>query len=297
MKPVLIVGCGYVGQRLIRQLPEGAAITAVARSEETCAALRALEVQVLQRDLDQDDLQLPTREAEVYYFAPPPGEGDTDPRMRRFLASLQQTGLPHRILYISTSGVYGDCQGAWIDESQPINPGTPRGRRRADAEQSLQAFMQDSAVPVVILRVPGIYGPGKLPLARLKQGLPLLRAEDAPFTNRIHADDLVAACLAAMACGEPGTAYNVADGQPSNMADYFNRIAAVFELPPPPTVTREEAKTALTQGMQAFMNESKRLDVTRLRSELGVQLKYDVLETGLQQCRDELLAIPDAEYF
>ncbi len=288
MKPVLIVGCGYVGKRLIRQLPENSVIHAVVRSDASSEALRKRGVDVLQQDLDRDELKLPSRNSELYYFAPPPTEGDTDPRMERFLASLSQTGLPARIVYISTSGVYGDCRGEWIDESQAIRPGTARGKRRADAERQLQAFMQSSGVPVVILRVPGIYGPGKLPLARLQQGLPLLRAEDAPYTNRIHVDDLVTACLAAMERGVPGGAYNVSDGHPSNMADYFNRIAAVFDLPPPPTVTREQARTELTRGMQSFMDESKRLKIDKLRDELGVKLQYDNLEMGLRQCRVEM---------
>lgn len=286
MKPVLIVGCGYIGQRLIVRLPDRAKIRAVARSEATVSRLRALGVQVIQFDLDRDEPTLPTRGAEVYYLAPPPTEGEADPRIRRFLDSATQA-LPKRIVYISTSGVYGDCQGDWIDETRPLNPGTPRGRRRADAEQALLTFMAETGVPVVILRVPGIYGPGKLPLARLQKGLPLLREEDSPYTNRIHADDLVSACLAAMARGKPGEAYNVADGQPSNMTDYFNRIADAFGLPRPPTVSRDEAVTALSPGMRGFMDESKRLSIGKLTTGLGVRLQYASLEAGLRQCQQE----------
>ncbi|HSH30636.1 MAG TPA: SDR family NAD(P)-dependent oxidoreductase, partial [Thiohalobacter sp.] len=136
--------------------------------------------------------------------------------------------------------------------------------------------------------VPGIYGPGKLPLERIRQGLPILRAEDCPYTNRIQVDDLIAACRAAMERGTPGAAYNVADGHPSTMADYFARIAKAAGLPPPPTVTRAEAPGKLSRGMQAFMNESKRLDNRRLREELGVELKYPELEAGLAACLQEM---------
>lgn len=286
--PVLIVGCGYVGRRLARQLTaEDRAVTGLVRSAGSAAELRRDGVAAIRADLDAHGLPpLPAAGAEVYYFAPPPGEGDGDPRMQRVLAALSAS-RPARIVYISTSGVYGDCAGAWVDESHPLNPTTPRARRRAAAEAALQAWSAATGIPVVILRVPGIYGPGKLPLERLRKGLPLLREEDSPYTNRIHVDDLIAACRAAMIRGTPGTAYNVSDGSPSNMTDYFNRIADVTGLPRPPVVGREDID-ALSPGMRAFMEESKRLDNRRMREELGVELRYPTLEAGLAACLHEL---------
>lgn len=281
--PVLIVGCGYVGRRLARQMSaEGRAVAGLVRSDSSVAALRQDGVTAIQADLDSMAAlpALPGAGAEIYYFAPPPGEGDSDPRVERVLAALAGNP-PARIVYISTSGVYGDCAGAWVDESHPLKPGTPRARRRAAAEAALQAWSAATGVPVVILRVPGIYGPGKLPLERLRKGLPLLREEDSPYTNRIHVDDLIAACRAAMIRGMPGAAYNVSDGQPSNMTDYFNRIADVTGLPRPPVVGREDID-ALSPGMRAFMEESKRLDNRRMREELGVELHYGTLEAGLK---------------
>ncbi|MFN2308997.1 MAG: SDR family oxidoreductase [Gammaproteobacteria bacterium] len=287
LPPVLIVGCGYVGRRLARALrSEARAVTGLVRSAASVAALRQDGVTAIQADLDGAEA-LPTLPgaAEVYYFAPPPGEGEHDPRLERVLAALAD-GLPARIVYISTSGVYGDCAGAWVDESCPLNPTTPRARRRAAAEAALQAWRAATGVPVVILRVPGIYGPGKLPLERLRQGLPLLREADSPYTNRIHVDDLIAAGRAAMARGSPGAAYNVSDGQPSNMTDYFNRIADATGLPRPPLVARADID-ALSPGMRAFMEESKRLDNRRLRQDLGVVLRYPTLEAGVAACLQE----------
>jgi nucleoside-diphosphate-sugar epimerase len=194
--------------------------------------------------------------------------------------------LPRRVVYFSTSGVYGDCAGGWVDESHALRPATPRARRRADAESALRTWSAATDVAVVILRVPGIYGPGKLPLERLRKGLPLLREDDSPYTNRIHVDDLIAACRAAMARGTPGAAYNVSDGQPSNMTDYFNRIADFTGLPRPPVVGRDEIER-LSPGMRAFMEESKRLDNHRMREELGVELRYPTLEAGLAACLEE----------
>lgn len=285
MKPVLILGCGYVGQRLARILSStgAAVVTGVVRSAESAAAVRDLGASAVQLDLDSDSAlpKLPAANAELYYFAPPPGSGTSDPRLRRVLAEITHETLPTRIVYISTSGVYGDCGGDWVDESHPLNPTTPRALRRADAEAALLAWSQATHVPVVILRVPGIYGPGKLPLERLRKGLPLLREEDSPFTNRIQVDDLIMVCRAAMARGTPGSAYNVSDGQPSNMTDYFNRIADFTGLPRPPVISRDQIDQ-LSPGMRAFMEESKRLDTRRMREELGITLRYSMLEMGLE---------------
>jgi nucleoside-diphosphate-sugar epimerase len=288
MRPVLIVGCGYVGRRMARQLiAEGHAVTGLVRSTESAAALATAGATVVQADLDAPGPlpPLPCGAAEVYYFAPPPGEGEDDPRLRRVLTAFS-VALPRRIVYISTSGVYGDCAGEWVDESHPLNPTTPRARRRAAAETALHGWSRQTGVPIVILRVPGIYGPGKLPLERLRKGLPLLREADSPFTNRIHVDDLIAVCRAAMQRGTPGTAYNVSDGQPSNMTDYFNRIADRTGLPRPPVVGRADID-ALSPGMRAFMEESKRLVNRRMREELGVTLRYPTLEAGLEACLAE----------
>lgn len=290
MPPVLIVGCGYLGRRLARELmAEGRTVTGVVRSAGSAAALSEAGIAALRADLDAEDVPLPplpAAAAELYYFAPPPADGEDDPRLRRVLAALPDA-LPRRIVYVSTSGVYGDCAGAWVDEARPLRPTTPRARRRAAAEAAVRAWSAATAVPVVILRVPGIYGPGKLPLERLRKRLPLLREADSPFTNRIHVDDLVSVCRAAMARGRPGAAYNVSDGQPSNMTDYFNRIADRVGLPRPPVVGRADIDQ-LSPALRAFMEESKRLDTRRMREELGVELRYPSLEAGLDACLAEV---------
>ncbi|WJW75599.1 SDR family oxidoreductase [Thiohalobacter sp. IOR34] len=290
MNPVLIVGCGYIGRRVAAAcLAEGGRVYGVVRSADSARRLEAEGIRALPLDLDRERVPAdwPTAGARLYYFAPPPAEGVSDPRIERLLEALQGPRCPARIVYISTTGVYGDCGGRWIDESEPAKPATDRARRRHAAEQALRRWSAASGVPVVILRVPGIYGPGKLPLERLRRGLPLLDEADSPYTNRIHAEDLVAACRAAMAHPAPGPLYNVADGRPSNMTDYFNRIADAAGLPRPPTVSRAEAGTRLSAGMRAFMDESKRIDNRRLREELGVSLAYPDLDAGLAACLGE----------
>jgi len=279
--PVLIVGCGYIGRRVAGLHGARAeAVTALVRSADSAKRLRAAGLAVLQADLDGT---LPAiRAREVYYLAPPPAQGDTDTRLRNFLAAL--AGPPRRIVYISTSAVYGDCDGAWIDETQPVAPTTARGRRRLDAERQLTRWCSEHEAQWVILRVPGIYGPGKLPLARLQQGLPVLREADAPFTNRIHGDDLAMICVAAMRSGHHDTVYNVSDGHPGNMTDYFFRVADAAGLPRPPEVPRDEADQALSAGMLSFLADSRRMKNDRLLRELGVQLRYPDLAAGLKSC-------------
>lgn len=281
--PVLIAGCGYIGRRVAALLrARGSAVTGLVRCKESAHQLAASGVNALVLDLDQDIPPLDPGYRDIFYFAPPPGEGATDTRMTRMLDAFGQP--PRRIVYISTSAVYGDCEGAWIDEGQPVNPATARGQRRLDAERQLMAWAQAHGVQWIILRVPGIYGPGKLPLARLRQGLPVLREDQAPYTNRIHADDLATICVAAMDADQVDAIYNVSDGHPGNMTDYFFRVADAAGLPRPPVVAREEAEAVLSAGMLSFLNDSRRMRNDRMLNELGIVLRYPDLESGLKSC-------------
>lgn len=278
----LIVGCGDVGLRLARRgKAQGHAIGACVRSTESRDALRAQGVVAEAIDLDQASA-LPCA-GQIWWFAPPPPQGRGDPRLR---AWLDATPAPRRIVYISTSAVYGDCDGRWIDENEPLKPQTDRGRRRLDAETALRAFAARSAVEIVILRVPGIYGPGRLPRERLQRGLPVIHEAECPWTNRIHAEDLAEVALAAMARGTPGAAYNVSDGNPTTMTDYFTRCARLLGLPEPPRVTLAEARAQLTPAMLSFLEESKRLLNGRMLDDLKVRLRYPDLATGLSACLD-----------
>jgi len=204
--------------------------------------------------------------------------------MQAFLRALDVEAPPRRIVCISTSAVYGDCQGAWISESQAVNPATARGHRRLDAEQRLSAWCKVHNTQWIVLRVPGIYGPGKLPLARLRKGTPVLREEDSPYTNRIHADDLSRICVAAMKSPHANTVYNVSDGHPGNMTDYFFRVADAAGLPRPPTVNRTEAQEVLSAGMLSFLQDSRRMGNAKMLDELAVKLQYPDLNVGLKSC-------------
>jgi nucleoside-diphosphate-sugar epimerase len=287
MESVLIVGCGHIGRRVAVKLHgRGQRVTGMVRSSASAARLRELGIDALCLDLDAGVRHIPGSGAfgAIGYFAPPPSSGTQDTRMRRFLEAFDNTSLPRRIVYISTSAVYGDCHGDWITEEQPVQPTTERGLRRLDAERQLQSWATRHGVEWLILRVPGIYGPGKLPLERVSKGLPVLQEADAPYTNRIHAEDLAVIWVAALDSEHHDTVYNVSDGHPSTMTDYFFRVADAAGLPRPPVVTREEAQQVLSGGMLSFLQDSRRMDNQKLLRDLGVTLRYPDLDTGLLSC-------------
>jgi nucleoside-diphosphate-sugar epimerase len=283
---VLIVGCGYVGRRVAAlHLARGEPVVGVVRSEASVQALERAGIAATRADLDAAPLpDLPTRGTGIYYLAPPPERGTTDPRIAAFLASLAPSGQPRRIVYVGTTGIYGDCGGDWVDESRPANPSVDRARRRWDAETRLRDWSAETGGELVVLRVAGIYGPDRLPLDRLRRGLPMVAQDEAPWTNRIHADDLAAVCVAAMDRAPSGAVYNVSDGHPGNMADYFNRVADLVGVPRPPVVRLADAGGQLSEGLLSYLRESRRLDNRRMLRELGVTLRYPTLDTGLPAC-------------
>lgn len=286
---VLIVGCGDIGERVAGlERSAGRRVSGLVRSEASARRLRAAGIQPITADLDAPASlrDLPVRDALVYYFAPPPGKGVTDPRMETLVSVLGSSGLPTRVVLIGTTGVYGDCDGEWVTEDRPPNPQTDRAKRRLAAETALRRWSGKSGVPIVILRAPGIYGRGLLPEKRLRDREPVLREEESPFSNRIHADDLARACFVAGHHANPGTLYNVSDGHPTTMTDFFYRVADVLGIPRPPAITLEQARRELGEGILSYLAESKRIDNRRMREELGVDLMYPDLAAGLPSCFD-----------
>jgi nucleoside-diphosphate-sugar epimerase len=280
---MLIVGCGYVGRRVAALYrSQGEPVTGLVRTAASAGQLAEAGVVPLEADLD-GDFDLPAGEPRVLYLVAPPERGATDPRIARFLEAAQRRGV-RRIVYLGTTGVYGDCGGDWVDEDRPVRPSVDRARRRWDAESRLRDWAERTGGELVILRVAGIYGPGRLPLERLRSGLPMVAEDEAPWTNRIHADDLAAVCVAAMARGRNGAVYNVADGHPGNMTDYFNRVADAAGLPRPPVIRMADAGGRLSEGLLSYLRESRRLSNRRMLDELGVVLRYPTLAEGLPAC-------------
>ena len=294
---VLLVGCGDVGLRVAQALGGGVPgrprLLALTSSPQRHALLRARGLTPLAGNLDAPATlgRLAGLASHVLHLAPPPGEGERargqhwgrDPRTQALLRALRLRSAPQALVYGSTSGVYGDCAGALVDETRRLAPHTPRAQRRADAEQLVRLFGR-SGVRASILRIPGIYAPdreGGTPQARLLRGTPVLRAEDDVYTNHIHADDLARACLAALWRGRAQRAYNANDDTRLRMGDYFDLAADLYGLPRPPRLARSSAREQLPLQLLSFMAESRQLDNARLKSELRVRLAYPTVETGL----------------
>jgi nucleoside-diphosphate-sugar epimerase len=282
----LIVGCGYTGLRLARRLRPAWRVAALVRSDEAAARLEAEGLATLQADLDSPvgpharaALEAATDGAAIAYLAPPPDSGEDDPRLGRFLEALG-SARPLAFLYMSTTGVYGDTGGAVVTEASPVAPANDRSRRRVAAEAAATAWCERRGVRAVVLRVPGIYGPHRLPLERLRRGEPALRPGDAGPGNRIHVDDLVTACVAALERTVRGV-FNVTDGNPASTTEYLQRTADLAGLPQPPLVALADAPGRISPGMLAFLVESRRVDSRRMREELDVVPRYQRLEDGI----------------
>ncbi len=290
MHHVVIIGCGDIGQRVARQwLQRGVQVSALVRSTRQAQVLSAQGITPVTGDLDRPQA-LPALDLAgtlLYYFAPPPSHGRRDERVRGFVSSRRVRHAPARVVCISTSGVYGDHQGARVTEQTPPAPHTERAQRRLDAEQTLGEWCQAQGVSFSVLRVGGIYGPGRLPVARLRRGAPVLRADQALPTNRIHAEDLANVCVAAGEAGRAAGVYNVCDGQPSTMTEYFFGVADALGLPRPPEIDREQAREIMSMDMLSYLDESRRMDNRRMCEELGITLRYPDLASGLAACLDE----------
>ncbi len=285
---VLVVGCGDVGQRLLRDQHKpgaGPRWLALTSQPEKCAALRALGAGPVVGNLDDPRTlrRLAGLAHRIVHLAPPPAEGVLDPRTRNLLRSLRRGNLPRALVYGSTSGVYGDCGGEWVNETRPLHATTARARRRVDAESRVRSF--PPATRASVLRIPGIYAPdreGGTPLARLQRGNPVLLAQDDVFTNHIHADDLARACWLALWRGRARRVYNVNDDSQLRMGNYFDAAADLYGLPRPPRVSRAQARQELSAIQMSFMSESRRLRNTRMKQELRLRLRFTDPLDGLR---------------
>lgn len=282
MADFLIVGCGYVGSRLAAALT--GQVVALVRNDAAAGRLARQGIGAVACDLDQLS---PGRSppvacggASVFYLAPPPGEGPTDPRLRRWLDTLDSRALPRRLLYMSTTGVYGDGR---VDEDTPPVAYSDRARARLDAELAVREWCEARGVGWTILRVPGIYGPGRLPLERLRRGEPAIAAAEAGPGNRIHVDDLVRTCVAAAASQVAANRlYNVGDGNHASATEYFRAVARLAGLPPPVELPRAEARRQMSAPAWSFLGQSREVDTSRMERELRPGIRYRDLVAGIR---------------
>jgi len=281
MERLLIVGVGDVARR---------ALPALVARYDTLAMVRAAGpvvptgVRLAIGDLDLPATLAPFAGAAdvVLHLAPPDETRDGDVRTRNLIIALSGARiLPRRLVYISTSGVYGDCAGARIDESRPVNPQSARAARRVDAERTVIEWGASAGVQTTILRVPGIYSADRLPVERLKRGTPVLRDEDDVYTNHVHADDLAAICVRALEPDAPPGIYNAADDSELKMGEWFDLVADRFGLARPPRVSRAEAARVISPMLLSFMSESRRLVNRRMKEVLGIRLRYPTVFEGV----------------
>jgi nucleoside-diphosphate-sugar epimerase len=283
MHSVSIVGCGYTGLRLAeRWLNLGNRVRGFGVRAASLQSIAALGAEAQCLNLDQPTTGTLDLDGQlVYYAVPPAPSGDRDGRLERLLERV--AGAPQRIVYLSTTGVYGDRRGATVNEETSPEPRTGRAIRRMAAETTLRAWGDSRAVPWCILRVPGIYGPGRLPLERLRRREPAITPEDAAPGNRIHVADLVTACLAAgVSERAAGRIYNVTDGSSDSLTGYLQRVARIGGLPEPPLISRSEAQNTLSATSLSFLSESRRVDNRRMLEELGVALEFHDLDAGIR---------------
>jgi nucleoside-diphosphate-sugar epimerase len=288
---VLIVGCGDVGLRVARMLPARVRVLALTSTPERVEGLRARGIVPLVGNLDAPATlaRLAGLAQRVVHLAPPPNDATEawwrDLRTQALLRMLRRRSAPEALVYGSTTGVYGDCGGARVDESRPVSPRTPRAQRRVDAERQVRSFARATGTRAAVLRIPGIYAPdrpGGTPRERLLKGTPVLTPEDDVYTNHIHADDLARAVLAALWRARPQRVYNACDDTDLKMGDYFDLAADLYRLPRPPRVPRSTAQEQLPLVLLSFMSESRRLDNARLKKELRLKLAHPTVATGLR---------------
>ncbi len=287
---VLVVGCGDVGMRAASLLAGRVRLLALTSSPQRCGALRAAGITPLVGNLDDvaSVRRLAGLAQRVLHLAPPPSDQGpawtTDPRTRALVRVLSRRALPRSLVYGSTSGVYGNCGGDWVNETRAVQPHTARATRRVHAEASVRAYGQRTGVACTVLRIPGIYAPdraGGTPRDRLLRGTPVLQAADDVYTNHIHADDLARACVLALWRGSGQRNINVCDDTKLKMGDYFDLAADLYGLPRPARLPRHQAQAQLPVMLLSFMSESRRLSNLRMKTELGLALRYPTVREGL----------------
>ena len=287
---VLIVGCGDVGLRVAGLLKASSRLMALTSSSLRVETLQRRGITPMLGDLDKPQTlrRLAGVATHVVHMAPPPLEGHTDPRTRALVLALRLRSLPSSMVYGSTTGVYGDCEGEWIDETRRLQPQTARAQRRVNAQDWVNHLGKSGYPRTQVLRIPGIYAldrEGGTPRERLLRGTPVLQAHEDVYTNHIHADDLARATVLALWRGRPLRAMNVCDNTDMKMGDYMESVAKMWNLQEPARISREQAQLQLSPMVMSFLNESRRIRSVRLAQELGLRLLYPTVMDGLKADR------------
>ena len=273
---ILIIGCGDIGIRVAKRLSLSHRVFALTSSSHRFQELREAGATPILGNLDQPESlwRLAGLAQTVIHLAPPQNQGNRDHRTRNLLRILAQgSSAVRRLIYVSTTGVYGDHRGAKVSELTPVNPQSERAQRRVDAERALRLWGPAHGIAVTILRVPGIYAANRLPLERLQSQTPALLPEEDAYSNHIHSDDLARLVCAAVYHGKPQRVINACDGNETKMGDYFDEVADAFGLARAPRMPAKQLQEMVSPMLWSFMRESRRVTNTRL-SELKTPLRY-----------------------
>jgi len=281
--PVLFCfGYGYSARALAALLrPRGWQVRGTSRSAEGCAAIERDGAAAYRFDRDRpldDPASALAGVTHLLSSVPPDDAGDPvlDQHGDAFAALA---GTIDWCGYLSTTGVYGDRAGGWVDESGALTPSTERGRRRVAAEAGWCALHRDSGLPVHLFRLAGIYGPGRNALETVRAGRAQRVVKPGQVFSRTHVADIAAVLAASMERPNPGAAYNVCDDDPAPPQDVITHACALLGVEPPPEIAFAEAE--LSPMARSFYAESKRVDNTRIKQELGVALHYPDFRAGL----------------
>jgi len=297
----LIIGCGDVGRRIASQLIESGedsgSILGLVNSQKSKVGSEKLGIRSAQIDLDESDLNSSgfekswSEQTVCYYLVPPQKQGITDLRTRLLLSFLRETTTPpeklpnkppKKVVLISTTGVYGDCKGEWVTEHSPTKPQTERGQRRLDSEHQWAEWATDHNVPLVILRVPGIYANSRIPRERIAKRIPVVNATECGYTNRIHADDLAHVAIAAMLADRQYEIYNATDGTPGKITEYLQAACEILGEDPLPEISMQQAREQLSAGMLSYLGESRRISNEKMLNDLKITLSYPNFKEGLK---------------
>ncbi len=273
---ILIIGCGDIGLRVAKQLARSHRVFALTSQQKRFQELREVGAIPILGNLDHPESlwRLSGLAQTVIHLAPPQNTGNRDCRTRNLIRILAQgSNTVRRLIYISTTGVYGDHGGAKVSEVTPASPESERAKRRVDAEQSLRLWAPAHGVALTILRVPGIYAADRLPIDRLHAQTPALLPEEDAYSNHIHSDDLARLICGAVYHGKPQRIINACDGGETKMGDYFDEVADAFGLERPKRLPASELQKIVSPMLWSFMRESRRVTNTRIR-ELKTPLRY-----------------------
>ena len=278
---VILAGSGYLSRYIIKLAEkfEYQSITEYSRTEKS-----SKYTQYIHKDFDDDSCHLDeiTNNSSIIYMAPPRQDRDGDIRLKNFLDKLNKRKI-HKITYISTSGVYGDHNNGLVDETSKLQPITERAKRRLAAENMIQEYSSISSNAFIILRVPGIYGPNRLPIDRIRKQEPIILESESKKTNLIHVEDLARISWLCLTSNIKNEIFNVSDGSPITVAYFYKEICKIVGLKMPPEISMSEAYGCFSEKRLSFLKESRILDISKMEKFFPDQIKYGNIIDGIKK--------------